>query len=81
MKIVIEQVIAERDRQDARWGGSAHDDTHSWDDWARFIDDRNVAAKRLGPLNPAFARERLIQIAALAVAEVEAIDRRFGPKQ
>jgi hypothetical protein len=33
----ISDVQAERKRQDAQWGGAAHDDAHGSRDWFRFI--------------------------------------------
>ena len=67
---VIAQVIQERRMQDRQWGGAAHDDQHSNFDWFRFID------YQWGQMNNENRRERLIKIAALAVAAVESLDRK-----
>jgi hypothetical protein len=61
------EITAERVRQDAKWGGPAHDDQHAEADFAGFILDR---AKEWP------SRKGFIQMAALAVAAVESMDRR-----
>jgi len=67
---VIAQIIQERRMQDRQWGGATHDDEHSHDDWLKYIlyqiDRSRFDEDR---------RARLIKVAALAVAAVEAIDR------
>lgn len=73
---VIAEVVKERRRQDAKWGGPEHDDKHSPCDWHEMICDYNGWARRMIAMNsPDEARQRLIQVAALAVAAVERIDR------
>jgi hypothetical protein len=69
----------ERARQDSQWGGPAHDDQHTASDFLGYIQKQQV----LGTLErvdeyPAeqMVRSRLVKIAALAVAAIEAIDRR-----
>jgi hypothetical protein len=74
---VLREVLAERGRQDDKWGGSVNDDRKGPDDWHAHIADYNGWARnmaRMGSLDK--ARRRLIQVAALATAAVEAIDRR-----
>jgi hypothetical protein len=66
---IFNEVVAERARQDARWGGPEHDDGHSEGDWADFI--REYAWGDRG----ADFRERMLKIAALAVAAIESHDR------
>ena len=67
-------IALERNRQDAQWGGPSHDDSHSTRDWAGFVEKQ---AREMW-LKPTFseARERLVKIAALAVAGIESLDRR-----
>jgi len=79
---VLLDVAVERHEQDRKWGGPAHDDEHSVLDWLDFIRDKAAKAHGL-PCKPPFntaaraeVRRRLIQIAALAVAGVESLDRR-----
>ncbi|WP_339064752.1 hypothetical protein [Teredinibacter turnerae] len=70
-------VRAERDKQDAKWGGPEHDDTHDPAEWClllvhfatRAVNDRAV---------PKLFRRRLTQIAALAVAALESRERIDG---
>lgn len=73
---VLGLVAAERKRQDDKWGGAAHDDQHSTASFVQLIEDYAGWARTMAGMNsPAKARNRLIQVAALAVAAVESIDR------
>jgi hypothetical protein len=67
----ISDVLAERERQDAQWGGQDHDDQQSNRDWTHYMGKQ---AAKIAP-DPERARERYIKIAALAVAAIESIDR------
>lgn len=69
LRIAME-VIGERERQDLKWGGPSHDDQHSASDWIFFIRDLSQSARGRD------ARRLLLQCAALAVAGIEAIDRK-----
>lgn len=69
---IIAEIHAERDRQDLIWGGPEHDDTHVVAEWMDFIDDQVNWFHSQGR-----GRERLIKIAALALAGIESIDRRI----
>lgn len=74
---VLREVAAERARQDGKWGGPEADDR--WDalDWHEMIADYNGWARRMAAMNSFDkARNRYVQIAALAVAAVEALDRK-----
>lgn len=64
----LADVIEERRRQDAQWGGPEHDDDHAAGDWFGFIEKQMM--KTTAP-----RRERFVKIAALAVAAIEALDR------
>lgn len=76
---VYAHIKAERARQDAQWGGTAHDDTHDPAEWVKFLDKQLTAADALTPTVQAGEdeayRERLVKIAALAVAAIESHDR------
>ena len=80
---VLEQVSEERARQDAKWGGTAHDDGHDAQDWSQFIGYQNQAIPYEANLAvdreeyDAIVRRRFIKIAALAVAAVQSIDRKL----
>ncbi len=74
---IVEEIIAERQRQDRKWGGAAHDDEHERSDFVRFVREHLDAARKeamCGRLDE--WRVEMIQIAALAVAAVEMSDRR-----
>lgn len=73
----LKEVAAERHRQDAKWGGPNHDDQHTTAEFIQWI--RNYAgwAEMMDSMgSPDKARRRLIQVAALAVAAVESMDRK-----
>lgn len=74
MDRVIEQVRAERHRQDEKWGGPPHDDEHSSQDWVAFI-VRHLGRAVMWPFNGHQFRQAMIRVAALAVAAVEWHDR------
>jgi hypothetical protein len=69
---VFADIRAERARQDAKWGGPEHDDGHALVEWAHFIREHLDKALR-GPF--AKTRRRMVEVAALAVAAIEAWDR------
>ena len=73
---ILEEVLGERNVQDLKWGGPETDDHWTALDWHEMIADYNGWARRMMTMNsPQKARRRYIQIAALAVAAVEALDR------
>lgn len=84
MEQVIEDVKAERERQDERWGGPEHDDRHDVSDWCHFIQRQimdvqyNDTKANDDETYDAVVRKNFIKIAALAVAAVESIDRHTG---
>jgi hypothetical protein len=71
---VLAEVAQERMAQDAEWGGPEHDDMHGPHAWVEFIDARCDKAFIHSDSNAEY-RRRMIQIAALAVAAVESLDR------
>ena len=71
------EVERERARQVAKWGGAEHDDQHSTQYFAQMIIDYAGWVRAMANMqSPGKARRRLIQIAALAIAAVESIDRK-----
>lgn len=73
---VLDEITAERARQDEQWGGPEHDDGHDCIDWCNWIDyqrQRAVGSALAG--DRADWRERMVKIAALAVAAIESQDR------
>ena len=76
--LALADVIAERPRQDTKWGGPAHDDRHRPIDWLNFITKQVQRAKSfdegLYRVRHTY-RQRLVKIGALAVAALESFDR------
>lgn len=72
MANAYDEIKRERVRQDAQWGGPAHDDTHDQTDWESYIEKQTMLADH----NPSSHRERMIKVAALAVAAIESYDRK-----
>lgn len=68
---VLNEVREERRRQDEQWG-QVHDDQHTVDDWLMLIDRyRPCVCRDCKHKN----RKALVQVAALAVAAIESLDR------
>lgn len=65
-----DDIRAERARQDLQWGGPAHDDGHAVEDWCSYIGRQLYFVEVRPPV-----RDRLVKIAALAVAAIESLDR------
>ncbi len=69
---IYDEIRDERDRQDKKWGGPAHDDGHSINDFVAFIAKHAGKAVDEAPLGQ---RKQMIRAAALAVAAIQKIDR------
>ena len=69
---VLDEIKAEREHQDEVWGGPEHDDQHPLYKWFKFIGER---LQQLGKGSLPQTRRLFIEIAALAVAAVESLDR------
>jgi hypothetical protein len=72
---IYEEIARERKLQDDIHGGPEHDDEHTAEDWVAFI-CKQAGKSLIGIEHP--ARNRMICVAALAVAAVESIDRKTG---
>jgi hypothetical protein len=71
---MLHAVRAERETQDAKWGGPAHDEQHTPPCWIQLLRERLALANGtliLEGAGPAY-RRRLMQVAAVAVAAIEA---------
>ncbi len=68
--VIFKRIKEERARQDAQWGGGRHDGEHNLHDWCDYI-SKQVYKLRARPTSDE-AMERLIKIAALAIAALEA---------
>jgi hypothetical protein len=66
---IFAEVMQERKRQDAKWGGPAKDDTNTDQDWLNYVTDQ-IGDVKLSD------REALIRVAALSVAAIESIGRK-----
>lgn len=76
---VLQEVAAERERQDQKWGGPEHDDQHSTAEFAQLIQDYAAWARVMAGMGSRDkARRRLVQVAALAVAAAESLERQGG---
>jgi len=76
---VLADVAIERLAQDKKWGGPKHDDEHGIEDFCSFANNKLWKAVMAShDENDEEARKRLIQVAALAVAAVESLDRKVN---
>jgi len=90
---VYDEIRTERDAQGAQWGGDSHDDGHAAYDWEWLIQkflgkaalERGASVVAGGGPSGRTTfgspewRKRMIQVAALAVAGVEWMDREQPP--
>ena len=63
-------VFLERAKQDEKWGGETHDDSHSQRDWRQYI---RYQLRADGPFE-----ERMVKVAALAMAAWESSRRKYA---
>jgi uncharacterized protein YcbK (DUF882 family) len=72
---IFAEIAAERVRQDKQWG-AMHDDEHVASDWYAFRNRfEHRALTSMAYMNPNIQRENVVKIAALAVAQIESLDR------
>lgn len=79
---IMAEIREERKRQDNQWGGAGHDDQHTSADWASYrgkFENRQLRRDRDGDFG--LQRADLIKIAALAIAQVESMDRQIARRQ
>lgn len=68
----------ERMRQDEKWGGPEHDDLHTTADFVQLVHDYAGWARVMSGMGSADkAQRRMLQVAALAMADVERAMRFF----
>jgi hypothetical protein len=72
---IVGQIEAELDRTAEKWGAAARDDRLDRLTWLRLVDEHRIRATRYGTSGADY-RHELVVIAALAVAAIEAHDRR-----
>lgn len=74
---ICDEIAAVRQAQDSRWGGPGHDDKHSVADFVQWIEDyAGWARMRDSSSDPEATRKALLDVASLAVACIEMLDRR-----
>lgn len=76
---LVGDVFLERARQDAQWGGPAHDDTHTMGDWLNFVNKQAGLTQTSAVRDEAEMRGRMVKIAALALAALASYERK-NPK-
>lgn len=76
---VLQEVAAERDYQNNKWGTSFDDKNtaYNWFGYIAAYGSRNLTGTPEDKFNEAF-RTDMLKVAALAVAAVEAFDRTKG---
>jgi hypothetical protein len=79
MDNIFEEIRDERDYQDKKWGGEEHDDTV--EDEASWIHYITEYANSTGRAEGRPFRERMIKVAALAVAAIQSHDRKRNDGQ
>ena len=77
---IFEEIQKERAYQDTKWGGPPHDDEHTVRDWVFFIvgylGKIVISPETNWGRNEINVRRYFVKVAALAVAALEALDRR-----
>lgn len=76
---VMQDIAVEREKQVKQWGGSEFDDKNLPADWHQYIlkqQDKFLFEAIFPEPNPVECRDRLIKIAALAIAAIESLDRK-----
>jgi hypothetical protein len=71
---IYQQISDERRRQDQQWGGACHDDKHNTLEWVLYIDYQTEKLELAS--YDLEGDERLVKIAALAVAALESRRRK-----
>lgn len=78
---LLQEIVHERQHQDAMHGGPAHDDTYERHDWIQLICDY-ASSPRMRTVKAAETPEQfekhMIQVAALAVAAIQSSRRKRG---
>ena len=81
MDRILEEIRRERDRQDEKYGGPDHDDSHYPGDWCLILSKYlgRAAAETIDAEPNAAFRDTMIKIAAVAIAAAQSFDRVQGP--
>lgn len=73
---VLLDILKERDRQNEKWGGPEHDDTHGAVAWIAILVNQ-VSMVKLEDLRGTFYAA-MIRVAAVAIAAAESYKRKDG---
>lgn len=70
-------VAVHRMEQDAQWGGPQNDDRNTAHDWLAHLGRQAALThfEQCEGFDPGKFRERMVKIAALSIAAIEAVDR------
>ena len=68
------ETLARRVAQDEQWGGPAHDDTHSPEDWIIWISD--FTNRAFGSKDPLRYEDKLFDVIALAISAIQSSRRK-----
>ena len=71
---IFAEIGRERQAQDEKWGGPAHDDKHTSYDWIAYL-VRHTGKAVCWPWDAQVFRRQMVRVAALAVAAIEWVDR------
>lgn len=72
MNTIFELIRAERERQDKKWGSQRHLPNYTWS--AILTEENGEVAKATLEKDTANLKEELVQVAAVAVAWLEALE-------
>jgi len=75
-KNILLEVLSERERQDAKWSDHRVLDQRTW--ITVLVEELGEVARANLEKDPANYREELLQLAAVAVAAIESLDRNGG---
>ena len=75
---LLQEVVAERAAQDQEWGGRPHDDGHGVAEWVALLARHVGLAMNDGATteDPVRFRRQMVRVAAVALAALEAFERR-----
>jgi hypothetical protein len=76
MSKAYDSIAQERRAQDAHWGGPVHNDLCDVYDWEQYLSTQ-IDKLLCDSLNPSVLRDRFVKIAALAVAAIDSLDRKY----
>lgn len=71
---LLGQILEERRRQDAQWGGDQHDDEHTRHEWTELVREHVDRARKVKTDRDAW-RARLVVVVSLAMAAIASFDR------